>query len=45
MGFRAMLLMVGIIAVASSFFVGYWIAWIGVTIMFFAIILRFIDKE
>jgi len=45
MGFRGSLLLAGIISVVLSYFVGYWIAWIGIVLLFLSIIFNFADKE
>lgn len=45
MGFRASLFIAGLFTVIISYFIGTWIAWTGITLMFFAAILYFIDKE
>ena len=45
MGFRASLALSGIIAIVLSYFVGYWIAWVGIALVFMSAIFRFADKE
>jgi hypothetical protein len=45
MGFRGSLLLAGSIAIVLSYFVGYWIAWIGIVLVFLSGIFHFADKE
>lgn len=45
MGFRTQIFVGGLILTALSYFVGYWTAWVGITLMFASVILSFLDKE
>jgi len=45
MGFRTQLTLGGLFLVVASYFVGYWTAWVGITLLFVSAVFYFVDKE
>lgn len=45
MGFRTQITIGGLFLVVASYFVGYWTAWVGITLLFFSAVMYFLDKE
>ena len=45
MGFRSQLLLGGVFLTGISYFLGYWTAWVGITLIFLSAVLMYLDKE
>ena len=45
MGFRATLILIGLVLVLGSWFFGDWAIWLGAPIFFLGVVFRFLDLE
>lgn len=44
LGFRSFLILIGLLLIVSSFYLGDWSIWLGGPIFFMGVILKYIDR-